>query len=140
MRYLKRFVAILAFAGAGVGVYLYANRPPTELVLTGIVTTNDVLVAPQIGGRLNEVFVKEGDPVTRNQLLAVIAPNLLVKPYTMMFNKVTIKNAKQAVQMFGPAQHGVAKAVAAHDSPGYKAALAALAGGCKRDMRIVEGV
>jgi 5,6,7,8-tetrahydromethanopterin hydro-lyase len=45
-------------------------------------------------------------------LLAVIAPNLLVKPYTMMFNKVTIKNAKQAVQMFGPAQHGVAKAVA----------------------------
>jgi len=45
-------------------------------------------------------------------LLAVVAPNLLVKPYTMMFNKVTIKNAKQAVQMFGPAQHGVAKAVA----------------------------
>ena len=45
-------------------------------------------------------------------LLAVIAPNLLVKPYTMMFNKVTIKNAKQAVQMFGPAQYGVAKAVA----------------------------
>jgi len=45
-------------------------------------------------------------------LLAVVAPNLLVKPYTMMFNKVTIKNAKQAVQMFGPAQYGVAKAVA----------------------------
>ena len=45
-------------------------------------------------------------------LLAVITPNLLVKPYTMLFNKVTIKNAKQAVQMFGPAQHGVAKAVA----------------------------
>ncbi len=45
-------------------------------------------------------------------LLAVVAPNLLCRPYTMMFNKVTIKNAKQAVQMFGPAQHGVAKAVA----------------------------
>ena len=45
-------------------------------------------------------------------LLAVIAPNLLVKPNTILFNKVTIKNAKQAVQMFGPAQHGVAKAVA----------------------------
>ena len=44
-------------------------------------------------------------------LLAVIAPNLLVKPYTMMFNKVTIKGAKQAVQMFGPAQRGVAMAV-----------------------------
>jgi 5,6,7,8-tetrahydromethanopterin hydro-lyase len=45
-------------------------------------------------------------------LLAVIAPNLLCKPATILFNKVTIKGAKQAVQMFGPAQHAVAKAVA----------------------------
>ena len=45
-------------------------------------------------------------------LLAVIAPNLLCKPPTILFNKVTIKGAKQAVQMFGPAQHAVAKAVA----------------------------
>jgi len=45
-------------------------------------------------------------------LLAVIAPNLQCKPNTLLFNKVTIKGAKQAVQMFGPAQHAVAKAVA----------------------------
>jgi 5,6,7,8-tetrahydromethanopterin hydro-lyase len=45
-------------------------------------------------------------------LLAVVAPNLPAKPNTVMFNKVTIKGAKQAVQMFGPAQHAVAKAVA----------------------------
>ena len=42
----------------------------------------------------------------------MIAPNLMVKPATVMFNKVTIKDAKQAVQMFGPAQHAVAKAIA----------------------------
>ena len=45
-------------------------------------------------------------------LLAVVAPNLLTKPNTVLFNKVTIKGAKQAVQMFGPAQHAVAMAVA----------------------------
>ena len=45
-------------------------------------------------------------------LLAVIAPNLPTKPNTILYNKVTIKSAKQAVQMFGPAQTGVAKAVA----------------------------
>jgi 5,6,7,8-tetrahydromethanopterin hydro-lyase len=45
-------------------------------------------------------------------LLAVVAPNLVVKPATVMFNKVTIKGAKQAVQMFGPAQRAVAMAVA----------------------------
>ena len=47
-----------------------------------------------------------------SSLLAVVAPNLMVKPSTVMFNKVTIKGSKQAVQMFGPAQRGVAMAVA----------------------------
>ena len=41
----------------------------------------------------------------------MIAPNLPCKPNTVLFNKVTIKGAKQAVQMFGPAQFAVAKAV-----------------------------
>lgn len=45
-------------------------------------------------------------------LLAVVAPNLPAKPNTILTNKVTIKGAKQAVQMFGPAQRGVAMAVA----------------------------
>lgn len=44
-------------------------------------------------------------------LLAVVAPNLPCKPSTVMYNKVTIKGANQAVQMFGPAQRGVAMAV-----------------------------
>ena len=42
----------------------------------------------------------------------MLTPNLAVKPATVMITKVTIKGAKQAVQMFGPAQYGVAKAVA----------------------------
>src|SRR4029434_5229573 len=44
-------------------------------------------------------------------LLAVVTPNLPAKPDTLMFNKVTIKGAGQAVQMFGPAQAAVARAV-----------------------------
>ena len=51
---------------------------------------------------------KRGD----NSLLALIAPNLMTKPNTVMFNKVEIKNEKQVNQMFGPAERGVAKAVA----------------------------
>jgi len=45
-------------------------------------------------------------------LLAVVAPNLLCKPATVLVTKVTIKGMKQAVQMFGPAQSAVARAVA----------------------------
>ena len=47
-----------------------------------------------------------------SNLLAVLSPNLAVKPATVMITKVTSKGAKQAVQMFGPAQAAVAKAVA----------------------------
>src|SRR4051812_43956546 len=50
---------------------------------------------------------KEG----HTNLLAVVAPNLPCKPDTIMSNKVTIKGATQAVQMFGPAQAAVARAV-----------------------------
>jgi 5,6,7,8-tetrahydromethanopterin hydro-lyase len=46
-----------------------------------------------------------------NTLLAVVTPNLPAKPDTILFNKVTIKGAGQAVQMFGPAQAAVARAV-----------------------------
>ena len=44
-------------------------------------------------------------------LLAVLTPNLVCKPATVLVTKVTIQGAKQALQMFGPAQHAVAKAV-----------------------------
>ena len=47
-----------------------------------------------------------------SNLLAVLTPNLPVKPSTVLITKVTIKGSKQAVQMFGPAQFAVAKAVA----------------------------
>ena len=47
-----------------------------------------------------------------SNLLAVLTPNLAVKPSTILITKVTIQGMKQAVQMFGPAQAAVAKAVA----------------------------
>ena len=72
----------------------------------------DLLIGPR-GSAAESAFchglVNNKDGFT--SLLAVIAPNLPCKPNTMMFNKVTIKGATQAVQMFGPAQSSVAKAV-----------------------------
>lgn len=73
----------------------------------------DLIMGPR-GSAAESAFA---NCVTNNKdgfssLLAVVAPNLLTKPNTVMFNKVTIKNGKQATQMFGPAQRGVAMAVA----------------------------
>ena len=47
-----------------------------------------------------------------SNLLAIITPNLMCKPATVLITKVTIEGAPQAVQMFGPAQAAVARAVA----------------------------
>ena len=73
----------------------------------------DLLIGPR-GSAVETAFC---NALTNNKdgfttLLAVIAPNLLCKPPTILYNKVTIKDARQAVQMFGPAQYAVAKAVA----------------------------
>jgi HlyD family secretion protein len=46
-------------------------------VLTGIVTTNDVIVSPQVSAQLTKLLVKEGDKVEANQLLAVLSPDEL---------------------------------------------------------------
>lgn len=57
-------------------VYI-VTRSPAPLVLTGVVTTNDVIVSPQVGGQLSRLLVAEGDSVTQNQLLAVLEPGEL---------------------------------------------------------------
>jgi bifunctional enzyme Fae/Hps len=45
-------------------------------------------------------------------LLAVVRPNLLTKPVTLVIPKVTLKDMAQVNEMFGPVQAAVAKAVA----------------------------
>src|SRR5439155_23754774 len=72
----------------------------------------DLLIGSK-GGPVGEAFAgallnqKEG----HTNLLAVVAPNLPCKPDPIIANKVTIKGATQAVQMFGPAQAAVARGV-----------------------------
>jgi HlyD family secretion protein len=71
-----RLAVLLAVAG-GIGYYVYLQNRPQPLVLTGIVTTQDVIVSPQITGRVGELMVTEGDTVTKGQLLAVLASDEL---------------------------------------------------------------
>ena len=73
----KRLLIFAILAGASYGAYYLYTKPPTALVLTGIVTTHDVVVAPQIGGRLVALSVREGDTVTKGQAIAEIEPSEL---------------------------------------------------------------
>ena len=74
----KRFLTLLLLALVAAAAYYFYSRPPSALVLTGIVTTHDVVVSPQIGGKIDQLLVAEGDEVKKAQLLAVITPDELM--------------------------------------------------------------
>jgi HlyD family secretion protein len=56
------------------GIYYTTLRQPQGIVLTGIVTTDEVIVSSEIQGKLQQLLVKEGDLVNRGELLAQIRP------------------------------------------------------------------
>ncbi len=74
MKKLKILIVIVILAVVAGGIYCAVTRPSKAIVLTGIVTTDEVIVGPEIQGRLQQLFVKEGDVVTNGELLGVIQP------------------------------------------------------------------
>jgi HlyD family secretion protein len=77
MKRKRGLLLLVILLGATAAAYAYMNRRPTSLVLTGIVTTNDVIVSSQIAGQISQLLVKEGDQVKKDQLVAVITPDEL---------------------------------------------------------------
>jgi len=73
MRRRLPLLVILACAIAG-GIYYTVVDRARDLVLTGIVTTDDVIVSSEVQGRLQELLAKEGDAVKQGQLLGRIHP------------------------------------------------------------------
>jgi len=65
------------------------------------------------GGPLGEAFAKaKATPTVGHEpLLALLEPNLAVKPVTLIVPTVTITSMRQASMVYGPAQTAVAKAV-----------------------------
>ena len=75
MKTSRRIIlVILVLAAVAGGIYYAMTRKPAEIILTGIVTTDEIIVSPEIQGRLQQMFVREGDSVTNGELLALIQP------------------------------------------------------------------
>src|SRR5678815_3498771 len=68
---------LIVIALIAIGSFAYSSLRPKTLTLTGIVTTNDVVVSPQVAGLVGDLLVTEGDVVKKGQLLATIAPDEL---------------------------------------------------------------
>lgn len=70
----RRILILLIVAAVAAGVYFAIVSHRREIVLTGIVTTDEVVVSSEIQGRLQQLLVQQGDTVTNGQLIAVIRP------------------------------------------------------------------
>jgi HlyD family secretion protein len=68
----KWLILMLALVAIGAGLYYALVHRARALLLTGLVTTDTVVVSSEIGGRLQELLVKEGDTVRAGDLLARI--------------------------------------------------------------------
>jgi len=74
----KLAIALVVLAGVLTAGWLKVKHPgPADLVLTGVVTTNDVIVSSQVAGRVSKLLVGEGTTVTANQVIATLEPGEL---------------------------------------------------------------
>jgi len=74
----KLTIALVIIAAASTAGWLEVRHAgPADLVLTGVVTTNDLIVSSQVGGRVSRLLVGEGASVTPNQVIATLEPGEL---------------------------------------------------------------
>lgn len=71
----KVLIVIIVLVAVGSTAAYFATVQRTNgMELTGIVSTNEVVVSSQIAGQITELTVKEGDHVAPGELLAVVDP------------------------------------------------------------------
>ncbi|MEO8358594.1 MAG: efflux RND transporter periplasmic adaptor subunit [Vicinamibacteria bacterium] len=70
-------IVLLLIVVIGAAAYAYSSLGPSSLILTGIITTNDVIVSSQVAGQMSELLVTEGDTVKKGQVLATITTDEL---------------------------------------------------------------
>jgi RND family efflux transporter MFP subunit len=118
MKKLRIPILMLILAAIAGGIYYYAvTSQRGAIVLTGIVTTDELIVSPQIQGRLQELRVKEGDRVTNGELLAVIQPQEQLADVAYYAS-----NAQQMAAQVAQAQADMenARLIYERDAPAFK--------------------
>ena len=84
------------------GYYFFSTPSNKDLVLIGTVDSNQVIVSPQIQGRLQKLLVDEGTPVKTGDLIAVIDPAELQAQEAAAARD----HHEPALESFGDAVHG----------------------------------
>ena len=66
------FILLVIVAAISLGYYWFSMDHTRDLVLIGTVDSNQVIVSPQIQGRIQKLLVDEGTQVKAGELIAVL--------------------------------------------------------------------
>ncbi len=73
-----KFLILLGIIVATASVYYFFSTPAgDDLVLVGTVDANQIVVSPQVTGRIAKLLVDEGSQVKRDDLIALLDPSEL---------------------------------------------------------------
>jgi len=74
----NRFLIILGIIVIAATVYYLVSTPrSSDLVLIGTVDSNQIIISPQIPGRIAKLLVDEGTQVKQGDLIAILDPSEL---------------------------------------------------------------
>jgi HlyD family secretion protein len=74
----NKFLIVLGVIFTAALTYYYISTPSNrDLILIGTVDSNQVIVSPQVNGRLAQLLVDEGTPVKQGDLIAALDPSEL---------------------------------------------------------------
>jgi HlyD family secretion protein len=74
----NKFLIVLSIVGLiAVGYYWFSTDHTKDMVLIGTVDSNQVVVSPQVQGRIQRLLVDEGTQVKAGDLIAVLDPSEL---------------------------------------------------------------
>lgn len=74
----NKFLIIMAVILAVASGYYFVSTPRgKDLILVGTVDANQIVVSPQIQGRISKLLVEEGTPVKQGDLIALLDPSEL---------------------------------------------------------------
>jgi len=110
----NRFVLIALVLALGIAAYVWASSRPQPLVASGTVEARDIRVGSKVGGRIDQVLVREGDRVEAGQVLATFDDRELKA--TM---DASLANLQKLQHGFRPEEVDQAKAQAAQAKADY---------------------
>lgn len=112
---MRQVAILIVFAAALFGLLIYSQLRPTSNHVSGIIEADEIRVGSRVGGRVESVFIAEGDKVTKGTRLVQFEPFDIVEREKQAAAELAQREAALAKMRAGLRPEEVAQAKAGFD-------------------------